>query len=225
MKSEKTWYSVWCFRAWYEFGARKSTSFVWERLKLFGKKKPWFSESWEGNQNHGSSLQMMFKKDECTLSTDRKSPASSPQLSSIGAYHLRESHPKRQAKNNFRIEPLASLVRIWPFRLKHQMQLSLLQTCPSLRIIFGLWTSHLDNHPMISTTCSCWVPNVKHVKPMAFPTGNQPCVSPQLSRYTIRSRDASLRKHRNQAAKNILEGGSKNCDSSLDFWTYHDLAK
>lgn len=118
---------------------------------------------------------MMLKKDECTLSphgTDRKSPASSPKLS-IGAYHLRESHPKRQAKNNFRIEPFASLVRIWPFRLKHLMQLSLLQTCPSLRIItlvvnqsFGQSSNDFNNLFLLVAQCkTCKTHGFPHGKP------------------------------------------------------------
>ena len=124
-------------------------------------------QSLERGKESRELLQMMLKKDECTLSpngTDRRSPASSPKLS-IRAYHVRESHPKRQAKNNFRIEPFASLVRIWPFRLKHQMQLSFLQTCPSLRII--IWVVKESFAQSSNENCSCWVPNVKHVKPMA----------------------------------------------------------
>ena len=79
---------------------QKPTSLVWERLKLFGKINLIFRVL-RGESNHGSSLQMILKKDECTLSTDRKWPASSPKLSSIRAYHVRESSPKKTSKKQF----------------------------------------------------------------------------------------------------------------------------
>ena len=40
---------------------QKPTSFVWERLKLFGKKN-WFSESWEGKRITGAPYKWCLKK-------------------------------------------------------------------------------------------------------------------------------------------------------------------
>lgn len=139
-------------------------------------------ESWEGKRITGALTNDAYKKDECTLSpngTDRRSPASSPKLS-IGAYHLREWNPKRQAKTVSGLSHLFCCYFIGQIKTPNAtlIILSFLQKCPGLM-----------KNKLFLLVAQC-----KTCKTHGFPSGkNQPSVSPQLSRYTIRSRDASLR--------------------------------